>query len=125
MLTCAVKYSYPTAVLTWNIMTESSSAYSVVKENSIGNYILHNNGTLEVYHRFVYEEDHVTVRCLATNEYGSATTVFHIWDPKRFYQGMYYNIFINTICSYVFVHIFLILQWKHLCYMLKLAVVKA
>ena len=34
MLTCAVKYSYPTAVLTWNIMTESSSAYSVVKENS-------------------------------------------------------------------------------------------
>ena len=31
MLTCAVNYYYPTAVLTWNIMTKSSSGYDVVK----------------------------------------------------------------------------------------------
>ena len=91
ILTCAVKYSYPTAKLTWNIMTESSSAYNVVEENSTGNYILHNNGSLEVYRRFIYEEDRVTVMCLATNKYGSATTVFHIWDPERFHQGVHYT----------------------------------
>ena len=83
ILTCAVNYSYPTAVLTWNIMTESSSVYDVVEENSTGNYVLHNNGSLEVYRRFIYEEDHVTVVCLATNIYGSAKSVFSIWDDAQ------------------------------------------
>ena len=101
MVTCAVKYSYPTAKITWNIMTESSNVYNVVKENSTGNYILHNNGSLEVYHRFIYEEDHVTVMCLATNEHGSATTLFHIWDHERFYQGMHYN-YVIDMCIFDF-----------------------
>ena len=87
MLTCAVKYSYPTAVLTWNIMTESSSIYEVVEENSTGNYVVLNNGSLEVYRRFIYEEDHVTVMCLASNKYGSAKSVFSIWDDEQFSQG--------------------------------------
>ena len=87
MLTCVVNYSYPTAVLTWNIMTESSSVYDVVEENSTGNYVLLSNGSLEVYRRFIYEEDHVTVKCLATNKYGSAKSVFSIWDDEYFSQG--------------------------------------
>ena len=87
MLTCAVKYSYPTAKLTWNIMTESSSEYNVVEENSTGNYVLLNNGSLEVYRRFIYEEDRVTVMCLATNEYGSGKSMFSIWDDEYFSQG--------------------------------------
>ena len=83
MLRCAVNYSYPTALLTWNIMTESSSAYDAVEENSTGNYVLLNNGSLEVYRRFIYEEDHVTVKCLASNKYGSARSVFSIWDDAQ------------------------------------------
>ena len=87
MLTCAVKYSYPTAVITWNVMTESSSVYDVVEENSTGNYVLLNNGSLEVYRRFIYEEDHVIVMCLASNKYGSAKSVFSIWDDEHFSEG--------------------------------------
>ena len=89
MLTCGVKYSYPTAKITWNIMTESSITYDVIEENSTGNYILLHNGSLEVYRRFIYEEDHVTVKCLASNKYGSAETVFSIWDDEYFSQGQY------------------------------------
>ena len=87
ILMCAVKYSHPTATLTWNIMTESSSEYNVVEENSTENYVLLNNGSLEVYRQFIYEEDHVTVMCLATNEYGSNQSVFSIWDDEYFSQG--------------------------------------
>ena len=87
MLTCSVKYSYPTAKFTWNIMTESSSVYVAIEKNSSGNYILLNNGSLEIYRRFIYEEDHVTVMCLASNKYGSAKRVFSIWDDKYFSQG--------------------------------------
>ena len=87
MLKCGVKYSYPTAEITWNIMTESSMTYDVIEENSTGNYILLNNGSLEVYRRYIYEEDHVTVTCLASNKYGSAETVFSIWDDEYFSQG--------------------------------------
>ena len=87
MLTCGVKYSYPTAEITWNIMTESSMTYDVIEENSTGNYILLNNGSLEVYRQYIYEEDHVTVMCLASNKYGSAETVFSIWDDEHFSQG--------------------------------------
>lgn len=93
MLTCAIKYNYPNAKVTWNIMTEHES-YGTIKENSTGNYILHNNGSLEIYHRFIYEEDHMTAMCTATNKYGSAQTVFHVWDPDRFYQGFLLQCFL-------------------------------
>ena len=87
MLTC-VHYAYPTAEITWNITTESSSVYRLVRENSTGNYILHNNGDLEVYHRYIFEEDHVTAVCTAANKYGAAQTVFHLWNHEKFYQGV-------------------------------------
>ena len=87
MLTCAVQYAYPTAEITWNIMTKSSRMYHVVEENSTGNYILHNNGSLEVYRRFIYEEDHVNVMCSASNKFGSAQTLFSIWDNEYFIEG--------------------------------------
>ena len=90
MLTCDVQYAYPIPNITWNIMTESSSDYNVIEENSTGNYILHNNGSLEVYHRFIYEEDHVTLKCLAANKFGFAQSVFHVWDREKFYQGLCY-----------------------------------
>ena len=88
MLTCDVKYAYPTANITWNITTESSGVYHMVKENSNnGNYVLLSNGSLEIYHRYVYEENHVTAVCSAANKYGSAQTVFSVWDPDYFSQG--------------------------------------
>ena len=87
MLTCPVQYAYPPAEITWNIMTESSSADHVIEKNSTGNYILLNNGSLEVYHRFIYDEHHVTVTCTAANKYGSAQTLFSIWDDEYFSQG--------------------------------------
>ena len=87
MLTCPVQYAYPTAEITWNIMTESSSTGHMIKRNTTGNYILLNNGSLEVYHRFIYDEHHVTVTCSASNKYGTAQTVFSIWDNEYFSQG--------------------------------------
>ena len=89
MLTCHVQYAYPTPNITWNIMTESSSNYNVIEENSTGNYILHNNGSLEVYHRFIYEESHVTVMCLASNEYGYAQSIFNVYEHAWFSRGTY------------------------------------
>ena len=83
MLTCGVKYAYPPANITWNIKTESFAVYHMLEENSTGNYILHNNGSIEIYQHFIYAVDYVMVMCLATNKYGSAQTVFHIWDPER------------------------------------------
>ena len=109
MLTCAVNYSYPTALLTWNIMTESSSGYDVIEENSTGNYVLLNNGSLEVYRRFIYEEDHVTVMCLATNKYGSAKSVFSIWDDA---QGI-----AMSFDTYICMHCYAFLQLNILYYM--------
>ena len=87
MLTCAVRYAYPTAEITWNFITKSSRIYHVVEENSTGNYILHKNGSLEVYRHFIYEEDHVNVMCSASNKFGSAQTVFSIWDDEQFSPG--------------------------------------
>lgn len=86
MLTCAVQYSYPTANITWSIMTESG-VYRVVEDNFTGNYILCSNRSFEVYRRYIYEEDQVTIMCSATNKYGSAQSVFNIWDNEYFSQG--------------------------------------
>ena len=97
MLTCDVQYAYPTARVTWNILTESSNIRGVIEDNSTGNYLLHNNGSLEVYHRYIYEEDHVTAVCSAINQYGLGQSTFHIWDPKRFYQGLCYTIIMLSI----------------------------
>ena len=87
MLICAVKYAHPTATITWNIMTEPSNVYHVIEGNSTGNHILHNNGSLEVYRRVIYEKDHVMVMCSATNKYGFGQSVFSIWDDEYFSQG--------------------------------------
>ena len=91
MLTCGVQYAYPTPNITWNIMTESCSDYNVIEENSTGNYILYNNGSLEVYHHFVYEESHVTVMCSAANKYGYAQSIFYFWEHEWFSRGMYHE----------------------------------
>ena len=87
MLTCDIQYAYPPATISWNIMTESSNIHGVVEGNSTGNYTLHNNRSLEIYHHFIYEEDHVTVICLVSNKYGSGQSVFSIWDDEYFSQG--------------------------------------
>ena len=87
MLTCPVQYGYPTAEITWNMMSKLTSMYLVLEENSTGNYILLNNGSLEVYRRFIYEEDHVNVMCLASNKFGSAQTVYSILDDEHFSQS--------------------------------------
>ena len=87
MLTCSIHYAYPTAKITWNIMTKSSKVYRQVKNNSTGNYILHNNGSFEVYNRYIYEEDYINVTCSAANKYGTVQSVFNLWDHELFFQG--------------------------------------
>jgi len=62
--------------------------YHLVRENSTGSYILHNNRNLEVYHVYICKEDHVTAVCTAANNYGAAQTVFHLWNHEKFYQGV-------------------------------------
>ena len=70
-------------------MTELSSTYHKLEENSTGKYILHNNGNIEVYYRFILESDHLVFMCSAANVYGSAKNAFHLWNHDFFNQGLF------------------------------------
>ena len=88
VLSCGVYYAHP--IITWNIMTESSSVYHSVAESSTGQYTVHKNGSLEVFHHFILESDHLICMCTCTadNIYGSVEQTFHLWDHNIFYQGL-------------------------------------
>ncbi|XP_065898904.1 contactin-5-like isoform X2 [Dysidea avara] len=85
VLTCGIYY--PSAVVKWNIMMDSSTTHHSVEESSTGKYIVHNNGSLEVHHRYVSDNDHLIFMCSADNMNGSIEQVFHVWDHNAFYQG--------------------------------------
>lgn len=69
-------------------MTESSKVYQKLERSSTGNYIMHSNGSIEVYYRFILDSDHLIFMCSAANKYGSAENVFHLWDYEVFNQGL-------------------------------------
>ncbi|XP_065898900.1 immunoglobulin superfamily member 10-like [Dysidea avara] len=85
VLTCGIYY--PSAVVKWNIMMDSSTTHHSVEESSTGKYIVHNNGSLEVHHRYVSDNDHLIFMCSADNMNGSIEHVFHVWDHNAFYQA--------------------------------------
>jgi len=89
MLNCGVYYACPSPVITWNMMIESSKVYQKLDRNSTGKYIMHSNGSIEVYYRFILESDHLKFMCLAANKYGSSENVFHLWDQQVFNQGLF------------------------------------
>ena len=87
MLTCGVQYAYPTPKIEWSIKTPSSD----IQQNSSTNssYIMHSNGSIEIYHQFLFEVKHIIASCSATNMHGSNKTVFHLWEHKIFTKGVY------------------------------------
>ena len=91
ILTCA----YPTATLNvnWNITTPLSGLY-VIQENHNNNsdYKLHGNGSIEIYHQFLFEKDFIVVKCSANNPYWSITKTFHLWEHETFTESMYVHI---------------------------------
>ena len=85
MLTCDVQYAYPTPNIIWNITTLFNTMHQ--KSNSNSNYRIYTNGSIEIYHRFVSEEEHIITSCSATNTHGSSTTEFHLWKHSVFIKG--------------------------------------
>lgn len=72
-------------------MTSLSDQFVVLHENTT-DYELHNNGNVEIYRRFLFEEGYVAVICSASNIYGSAVKKFNLWEKKAFEKGSW--------CSY-------------------------
>lgn len=91
VLTCNVQYAYPLPTIEWYIMTSLSDDYTLM-QNSSTNYVLYNNGSIELLHRFLFEMGHIKVKCLATNIYGSNNSNFDLWE---------YEIFMRSKFSYV------------------------
>ena len=89
MLTCGVQYAYPTPNIIWNITTPFNAMHQ--KSNSNSNYRIHTNGSIEIYHRFLSEEEHIIASCLATNVHGSSKTDFHLWERRVFTKGMLHS----------------------------------
>ena len=85
MLTCGVQYAYPTPNIIWNITTPFNAMHQ--KSNSNSNYRIHTNGSIEIYHRFLSEEEHIIASCSATNTHGSSKTEFHLWKHSVFIKS--------------------------------------
>ena len=83
VLTCEMRYAYPLPTIEWYIMIPLSDEYTLIQENST-NYILHNNGSIEFLHRFLFEMGYVIIMCSATNVYGSGNSTFHLWEYETF-----------------------------------------
>ena len=87
MLTCDIQYAYPTPSIEWNITT--LSGLSVVEQNSHGNfnYKNHRNGSIEIFHRFLFEMGHIITLCSVTNMHGYSEAIYHLWEHKMFVTG--------------------------------------
>ena len=90
MLTCGVQYAYPAPNIIWNITTPFNSVHQ--NSNSNSNYRIHTNGSIEIYHRFLTEEQHIIASCSATNVHGSSKTDFHLCEHRVFTKGMLHSI---------------------------------
>jgi len=86
VLTCDIKYAYPTPVIKWSITTPLSGQYTM--QNGSSDHKLLGNGSIEIYHRFLSEKKHVIALCLATNMHGSSKKKFHLWEHKIFTKGI-------------------------------------
>ena len=76
-------------------MTESSNMYQSVAESSTGQYTIHKNGSLEVFHNFILESDHLIFMCSTDNINGSLEQLFHLWDHSVFNQGLLFVCFVQ------------------------------
>ena len=88
VLTCEVSYAYPVPTITWRFLSETSTDYEKVNNSFSGNYILYRNASLEVYHRFIIDNNHLIFVCTAANKYGSSQRVFHLWNKEMFSKGL-------------------------------------
>ena len=101
LLTCDLEYAYPLPNITWSIKSALSDNYIVMKNSSVErDYALHNNFTIEIYHRFLSEAGYLNVMCSVDNLYGSAQMVYHLWEDAAFKASMILN---NVLC-YLFVY---------------------
>jgi len=91
ILLCDVDYAYPPPNISWSIMTDLSDGFIVLHENTSGSsdYEIHSDGSIELYRRFLYEEEYVVVMCSAFNLYGSASKKFVLWEKTAFEKGYY------------------------------------
>ena len=103
MLTCGIQYAYPTPKIEWSVKTPSSVLLDMQQNSSTNtNYFMHSNRSFEIYHRFLFEVEHVIALCTATNIHGSNKTVFHLWEHKSFTKGMHSNfriILLSLLCT--------------------------
>ena len=89
MLTCGVQYAYPTPKIIWNITTPFNAMYYNSNNNS--NYRIYTNGSIEIYHRFLFEEQHIIASCSAINVHGSSKTDFHLWERRVLTKGILHS----------------------------------
>ena len=90
VLSCGIKHAYPPPDIIWSIMTDPSEGFIALNQNttSSSDYQLHRNGSVILYHRFLLEMGNITVKCLASNLYGSAIKKINVWDKATFEQGI-------------------------------------
>ena len=86
ILTCSVEYAYPPPTIEWSILNSLSNEYTLVQNNST-NYKLYRNGSFELLHRFLFEMGYTIIICSATNDYGSANTLFYLWEHETFMRS--------------------------------------
>ena len=87
MLNCDIQFAHPTPNITWSISTDFSAMHH--NSNSNSNYRIYSNGSIEIYHRFLSEQEHIIALCSATNVHGSSKTEFHLWEHSVFTKGMH------------------------------------
>jgi len=92
ILSCGVQYAYPLPTIEWSILTPLSDEYILIQENST-NYKLHNNGSIEFLHRFLFEVGYMIVMCLATNAHGSGQRTFQLWEHETFIKSKLISIY--------------------------------
>jgi len=86
-------------------MMDSSAMHQTVEESSAGKYIVHDNGSLEVHHRYISDNDHLMFMCLTENQDGSFEHVFHVWNHTAFYQGLFFMQKTCQVCCLYAYHV--------------------
>ena len=88
VLSCGIKHAYPPPDIIWSMMTVPSEGFIVLHESTNhSDYQLYRNGSIELYHHFLFEMGNITVMCSASNLYGSIKKKFYVWDKAAFEQG--------------------------------------
>ena len=88
LLTCDVQYAYPASSITWSILDSLLNTYVTLQGNSTS-FTLNTNGTIEIYHHFLFKRGFVALTCSVTNRYGSIQNKFYLWE---------HGIFANSKC---------------------------